>query len=111
MQNGDRTPDPTFCRNGPEMDVATPCINRHSECWQSRRLLWLVNEDFIAARTRVTGECNSFSRTDGASEHKAVAHALRAGLDIRKAGVKVLFAGSSEAALREMFSRAAAPVL
>jgi hypothetical protein len=44
-----------------------------------------------------------------APEHKAVAHALRAGLDIRKAGVKVLFAGSSEAALREMFSRAAAP--
>jgi hypothetical protein len=34
---------------------------------------------------------------------------LRAGLDIRKAGIKVLFAGSSEAALREMFSRAAAP--
>jgi hypothetical protein len=44
-----------------------------------------------------------------APEHKAVAHALRAGLDIRKGAVKVLFAGSSEAALREMFSRAAAP--
>jgi hypothetical protein len=44
-----------------------------------------------------------------APEHKVVAHALRAGLDIRKAGVKVLFAGSSEAALREMFSRASAP--
>lgn len=42
-------------------------------------------------------------------EHTALAHALRAGLDIRKAGVKVLFAGSSEAALREMFSRSAAP--
>jgi hypothetical protein len=42
-------------------------------------------------------------------EHTALAHALRAGLDIRKAGIKVLFAGSSEAALREMFSRAAAP--
>jgi hypothetical protein len=42
-------------------------------------------------------------------EHKAVAHALRAGLDIRKPSIKVLFAGSSEAALREMFSRAAAP--
>src|ERR1700733_3757116 len=36
-----------------------------------------------------------------APEHKAVAHALRAGLDLRKAGGKVLFAGSSEAALRE----------
>ena len=44
-----------------------------------------------------------------APEHKAVAHALRAGLDIRKPSIKVLFAGSSEAALREMFSRAAAP--
>lgn len=44
-----------------------------------------------------------------APEHKAVAHSLRAGLDVRKAGIKVLFAGSSEAALREMFSRAAAP--
>jgi hypothetical protein len=45
----------------------------------------------------------------GAPEHLKLAHALRAGLDIRKPGVKVLFAGSSEAALREMFSRAAAP--
>ena len=44
-----------------------------------------------------------------APEHTAVAHSLRAGLDIRKAGIKVLFAGSSEAALRQMFSRAAAP--
>jgi hypothetical protein len=44
-----------------------------------------------------------------APEHGAVAHSLRAGLDIRKPSVKVLFAGSSEAALREMFSRAAAP--
>ena len=44
-----------------------------------------------------------------APEHSAVAHSLRAGLDIRKAGIKVLFAGSSEAALRQMFSRSAAP--
>ena len=44
-----------------------------------------------------------------APEHTAIAHSLRAGLDIRKAGIKVLFAGSSEAALRQMFSRAAAP--
>ena len=42
-------------------------------------------------------------------EHSAVAHSLRAGLDVRKAAIKVLFAGSSEAALRQMFSRAAAP--
>ena len=45
----------------------------------------------------------------GAPEHLKLAHALRAGLDIRKPGIKVLFAGSSEAALRDMFSRAAAP--
>ena len=45
----------------------------------------------------------------GSPEHLKLAHALRAGLDIRKPGIKVLFAGSSEAALREMFSRAAAP--
>ena len=44
-----------------------------------------------------------------APEHRAVAHSLRAGLDIRKPGIKVLFAGSSEAALRELFSRAAGP--
>lgn len=44
-----------------------------------------------------------------APEHRGVAHSLRAGLDIRKPAIKVLFAGSSEAALREMFSRAAAP--
>jgi hypothetical protein len=42
-------------------------------------------------------------------EHLKIAHAIRAGLDIRKPGIKVLFAGSSEAALREMFSRASAP--
>ncbi len=44
-----------------------------------------------------------------APEHLALSRALRAGLDIRKPGIKVLFAGSSEAALRDMFSRAAAP--
>jgi hypothetical protein len=42
-------------------------------------------------------------------EHSELAHSLRSGLDTRKAQIKVLFAGSSEAALREMFSRAAAP--
>ena len=41
--------------------------------------------------------------------HRSIAHSLRAGLDIRKPTIKVLFAGSSEAALRSMFSRPAAP--
>jgi hypothetical protein len=58
-----------------------------------KRLLLLIDEAQVLA----------------APEHKSVAHSLRAGLDIRKASIKVLFAGSSEAALREMFSRAAAP--
>lgn len=44
-----------------------------------------------------------------APAHKNLAHSLRAGLDIRKESIKVLFAGSSEAALREMFSKASAP--
>jgi len=44
-----------------------------------------------------------------APEHKAVAHSLRAGLDTRKSSIKVLFAGSSETALRDMFSRSSAP--
>lgn len=43
------------------------------------------------------------------AEHSAVAHSLRAGLDTRKATIKVLFAGSSESALRQMFSRPNAP--
>ena len=59
----------------------------------SKRLLLVIDEAQVLA----------------APEHRAVAHSLRAGLDIRKPGIKVLFAGSSEAALREMFSRAAAP--
>lgn len=37
------------------------------------------------------------------------AHALRAALDIRKERIKVLFAGSSEATLRQMFGRASEP--
>jgi hypothetical protein len=58
-----------------------------------RRLLLVIDEAQVLA----------------APEHLKLAHALRAGLDIRKPAIKVLFAGSSEAALREMFSRASAP--
>lgn len=36
-------------------------------------------------------------------EHSELAHALRAGLDTRKAIIKVIFAGSSEGSLRRMF--------
>ncbi len=36
-------------------------------------------------------------------------HSLRAGLDIRKQTIKVVFAGSSESSLRRMFGRATEP--
>lgn len=41
--------------------------------------------------------------------HADLAHALRSGLDARKATVKVIFAGSSEATLRRMFGRHSEP--
>ncbi len=41
--------------------------------------------------------------------HSNFAHALRAALDIRKDRIKVIFAGSSETTLREMFARASEP--
>lgn len=44
-----------------------------------------------------------------AADHADFTHALRAALDTRKANVKVLFAGSSEATLRRMFGRPAEP--
>jgi hypothetical protein len=75
--------------------VAVPAIQAALQAADQtkRKLLLVIDEAQVLA----------------AAEHKAVAHALRAGLDIRKASIKVLFAGSSEAALREMFSRSAAP--
>jgi hypothetical protein len=39
----------------------------------------------------------------------ASSHSLRAGLDIRKQTIKVVFAGSSESSLRRMFGRATEP--
>jgi hypothetical protein len=75
--------------------MAVPAIQAalHAADKSKKRLLLVIDEAQVLA----------------APEHKAVAHSLRAALDIRKPSVKVLFAGSSEAALREMFSRAAAP--
>ena len=43
------------------------------------------------------------------SAHSDLAHSLRAGLDIRKQTIKVVFAGSSESSLRRMFGRATEP--
>jgi hypothetical protein len=75
--------------------VAAPAIQAALEAADKskKRLLLVIDEAQVLA----------------APDHKAVAHSLRAGLDIRKAGIKVLFAGSSQAALREMFSRSSAP--
>jgi hypothetical protein len=75
--------------------VAVPAIQAALQAADKtkKRLLLVIDEAQVLA----------------APEHLKLAHALRAGLDIRKPGIKVLFAGSSEAALREMFSRAAAP--
>ncbi|WP_232072583.1 ATP-binding protein [Paraburkholderia pallida] len=42
-------------------------------------------------------------------EHSVFAHALRASLDIRKDRIKVLFAGSSETNLRDIFARSSEP--
>lgn len=41
--------------------------------------------------------------------HSDLVHSLRAGLDIRKQTIKVVFAGSSESSLRRMFGRATEP--
>jgi len=75
--------------------IAVPAIQAALQAADKsrRRLLLVIDEAQVLA----------------ASEHLKLAHALRAGLDIRKPGIKVLFAGSSESALREMFSRASAP--
>ena len=44
-----------------------------------------------------------------AATHSNFAHALRAGLDVRKDRLKVIFAGSSESTLRTMFGRSSEP--
>jgi hypothetical protein len=44
-----------------------------------------------------------------AAPHSNFAHALRAGLDVRKDRLKVIFAGSSESTLRTMFGRSSEP--
>jgi hypothetical protein len=44
-----------------------------------------------------------------AAAHANLAHSLRAGLDVRKATIKVVFAGSSESSSRSMFGRPTQP--
>lgn len=60
---------------------------------QSKPLLLLIDEAQVLA----------------AAAHSNFAHALRAGLDVRKERLKVIFAGSSESTLRTMFGRASEP--
>ncbi|MGF6971480.1 hypothetical protein OKW43_008575 [Paraburkholderia sp. WC7.3g] len=60
---------------------------------QKRSLLLVIDEAQVLAR----------------ADHGDFAHALRAALDIRKDRIKVIFAGSSETTLREMFARASEP--
>ncbi|CAB3750926.1 AAA family ATPase [Paraburkholderia humisilvae] len=60
---------------------------------QKKPLLLVIDEAQVLAR----------------AEHTEFAHALRAALDIRKDRIKVIFAGSSETTLREMFARASEP--
>ncbi|HTH59839.1 MAG TPA: hypothetical protein VL689_06740 [Paraburkholderia sp.] len=60
---------------------------------QKKPLLLVIDEAQVLAR----------------EEHGAFAHALRAALDIRKDRIKVVFAGSSETTLRDMFARSSEP--
>ncbi|SDI75098.1 ATP-binding protein [Paraburkholderia phenazinium] len=60
---------------------------------QKKPLLLVIDEAQVLAR----------------AQHSDFAHALRAALDIRKESIKVIFAGSSETTLREMFARASEP--
>jgi hypothetical protein len=60
---------------------------------QKKPLLLIIDEAQVLAR----------------ADHSDFAHALRAALDVRKGGIKVIFAGSSETTLRAMFARAAEP--
>jgi hypothetical protein len=60
---------------------------------QKKPLLLVIDEAQVLAR----------------ADHNDFAHALRAALDIRKDRIKVIFAGSSETTLREMFARASEP--
>lgn len=75
--------------------VAVPALQQALQAADKRRkrLLLVIDEAQVLARP----------------EHATLAHALRAGLDVRKARIQVVFAGSSESALREMFGKPSAP--
>jgi hypothetical protein len=74
--------------------VATPLLGDLLDELPSRqRMLLVLDEAQVLARP----------------EHSDLAHSLRANLDSRKASIKVIFAGSSEVTLRQMFGREREP--
>jgi hypothetical protein len=74
--------------------VATPLLgDLLDELPARQRMLLVLDEAQVLARP----------------EHSELAHSLRANLDSRKASIKVIFAGSSEVTLRQMFGRAREP--
>ncbi len=79
---------------GLAVTVATPLLGDLFDLLPARRRLLLVlDEAQVLARP----------------EHAELAHSLRANLDSRKAAIKVIFAGSSEVTLRQMFGRVREP--
>jgi hypothetical protein len=73
-----------------EPEVATPLlVDLLQELPTDKRVLLVLDEAQVLAR----------------KQHTDLAHSLRANLDSRKQSIKVMFAGSSEATLRQMFGR------
>ncbi|QCP54226.1 hypothetical protein FAZ95_35220 [Trinickia violacea] len=84
-----------------EAELSTPEIDRASALRELLRQLDRQKKPLLL----VIDEAQVLARAD----HSDFAHALRAALDIRKDRIKVIFAGSSETTLREMFARASEP--
>jgi hypothetical protein len=80
--------------SAPDMDTATALreVLRQLDR-QKKPLLLVIDEAQVLAR----------------AEHADFSHAVRAALDIRKERIKVIFAGSSETTLRDMFARTSEP--
>ncbi|HLX02157.1 MAG TPA: hypothetical protein VKS80_08555 [Trinickia sp.] len=84
-----------------EAELSTPEIDSAAALRESLRQLDRQKKPLLL----VIDEAQVLARAD----HSDFAHALRAALDIRKDRIKVIFAGSSETTLREMFARASEP--
>jgi hypothetical protein len=92
---------PGGAEGAPEAELALPTVDKSEALRevlkqldrQKKPLLLVIDEAQVLAR----------------ADHSDFAHALRAALDIRKESIKVIFAGSSETTLRDMFARASEP--